>query len=465
MPSHYCRSKTKREYLEPNLSINKMYELYKELCSSLKIIPEKNHLYRNIFNTEFNLRFHIPKKDKCETCEEHKASKSNDITDLDEKYQNHIKDKLETKIERDKDRGDNSYVLCFDLENVVACPWAEVSIFFYKRKINTYNYTAYFSLNKKGYNAVWNEMDARRGRNEIASAIISILRTIIVEHPNIDKICLWSNSCVPQNKNSSMVTALKILLFEHPKLQVIEHKFCSPGHSSIQEVDNIHSNIEKSLKLSDQSVLTGAYHMRDDGLLLYDAIKSYVEKYVLLYYSTEGSLDADYEIQNWGAELVKSRDDGGVGILGVPGDGNFKTTDQLILTLTTIIYTCSAGHAAANFQQYDEYGAPFNYPFHLSGNPPTDKNPVTIETILKAIAKRDMLLETMSITKVLSDKATDSLGYFEKQFIVDPAAIQIVEEFRQKLQEVGKTIDERNQKREFPYDWLLPQAIPNAISI
>lgn len=105
MPSHYCRSKTKREYLEPNLSINKMYELYKELCSSLKIIPEKNHLYRNIFNTEFNLGFHIPKKDKCDICEEHKASKSNDVTGLDEKYQNYIKDKLETKIERDKDRG------------------------------------------------------------------------------------------------------------------------------------------------------------------------------------------------------------------------------------------------------------------------------------------------------------------------------------------------------------------------
>ena len=157
---------------------------------------------------------------------------TNDITGLDEKYQNHIKDKLETKIERDKESGDNSYVLCFDLENVVACPRPDVSNFFFKRKINTYNLTAHFSLNKKGYNAVWNEMDAGRGGNEIASAIISILRTILEEHPNIDKICLWSDSCVPQNKNSFMVTALKSLLFEHPKLQVIEHNFCSPGHST-----------------------------------------------------------------------------------------------------------------------------------------------------------------------------------------------------------------------------------------
>lgn len=58
---------------------------------------------------------------------------------------------------------------------------------------------------------------------------------------------------------------------------------------------------------------------------------------------------------------------------GVPGNGKFNTTDQLVITLTAIIYTCSAGHAAANFPQYDEYGDPFNYPYYLSGFPPKDK--------------------------------------------------------------------------------------------
>jgi hypothetical protein len=43
------------------------------------------------------------------------------------------------------------------------------------------------------------------------------------------------------------------------------------------------------------------------------------------------------------------------------------------VTLTAIIYTCSIAHAAANFQQYDEYGAPLNYPFIMTGTPPTDK--------------------------------------------------------------------------------------------
>jgi hypothetical protein len=43
------------------------------------------------------------------------------------------------------------------------------------------------------------------------------------------------------------------------------------------------------------------------------------------------------------------------------------------VTLTAIIYACSVAHAAANLQQYDEYGAPLNYPFILTGTPPTDK--------------------------------------------------------------------------------------------
>jgi hypothetical protein len=142
-----------------------------------------------------------------------------------------------------------SVVLCFDLENAIPCPRAEVSNLFYKRKINVYNLTAHYSMTKKGYNAVCNEMDAGRGGNEIASALVPILKNVLAENDNIEKLFLWSDSCVPQNKNSFMVTALKIILHKHPNLKEIEHKSCCPEHSSIQEVDNIHSSIEKALKV------------------------------------------------------------------------------------------------------------------------------------------------------------------------------------------------------------------------
>lgn len=56
------------------------------------------------------------------------------------------------------------------------------------------------------------------------------------------------------------------------------------------------------------------------------------------------------------------------------------------------------------------------------------QSPVTGETILKSIPNRKILLEIMTITKILSEKATKSLGDFEKQFIVDSKAVKVVEE-------------------------------------
>ncbi|MES9881020.1 MAG: hypothetical protein ABW185_09085 [Sedimenticola sp.] len=66
IPSHYCRATTKREYLEADLSVNKMYNLYIERCEERHIVPLKKHIYRYIFNTEYNIGFHVPKKDRCD---------------------------------------------------------------------------------------------------------------------------------------------------------------------------------------------------------------------------------------------------------------------------------------------------------------------------------------------------------------------------------------------------------------
>ena len=64
--SHYQRMWTKRQFLGANLSIQKMYDLYKEKC--IEVLPLKHSMYRNIFCNEYNLSFHHPKKDPCETC-------------------------------------------------------------------------------------------------------------------------------------------------------------------------------------------------------------------------------------------------------------------------------------------------------------------------------------------------------------------------------------------------------------
>ena len=58
---------------------------------------------------------------------------------------------------------------------------------------------------------------------------------------------------------------------------------------------------------------------------------------------------------------------------GVWGDGAFGNMKDLSKTLATLVFILTNGHAAANFNQYDEYGYPPNFPFRLDGAPPFDK--------------------------------------------------------------------------------------------
>ncbi|CAG0904831.1 unnamed protein product, partial [Cyprideis torosa] len=102
------------------------------------------------------------------------------------------------------------------------------------------------------------------------------------------------------------------------------------------------------------------YYYRDDGIELYRIIERYVSSMVYLYYETKEDVQKDYEIQEWRKEMTAPKLDGGCGLVDVPGDDEkgFTNQEQLIETITVIIFSCSAMHGAANFSQYDAYGFP-----------------------------------------------------------------------------------------------------------
>ncbi|XP_067663283.1 allene oxide synthase-lipoxygenase protein-like [Haliotis asinina] len=214
----------------------------------------------------------------------------------------------------------------------------------------------------------------------------------------------------------------------------------------------------------DKDVLPN-FHYRDDGLLLYDTINKYVSKYANLYYETDDVLLADWEIQAWAKELVTPREDGGIGMKGVPGNGEFRYLKDLIQTLTAVIFTCSVQHAAVNFPQYDYYGFPPAYPASLNGSPPSRKSPLKMPDVLHALPDKKTTFDIMVVTKLLSSKGVKSLGDFEVQYVFDPKATVVQDEFRADLKEVGRVIVERNKTRNPIYDYLHPDAIPNSISI
>ena len=149
----------------------------------------------------------------------------------------------------DKERTAN-LVIEFDLENVIMLPKSEISCCFYKRKLKCINETGYVLPSKKGYCIIWPDILMGKSGNDIASAVYKLIESVIKENPDFVDIITWSDSCVPQNRNSFILYAIICLLIDYKHLRNVAMKYSVVGYSCIQNVENMHSNIEKALRVS-----------------------------------------------------------------------------------------------------------------------------------------------------------------------------------------------------------------------
>nr|CAH7761082.1 unnamed protein product [Callosobruchus chinensis] len=109
-----------------------MYGLYIEMCRESNQTPVKESYYRHIFNSEFNLRFHYPRSDTCNTCNAIQhiiasnaagTSSSNTIAEL-ELHQQQAKHAVSAK-QFDVDQSklvEDTVVICFDLQKTLPTP-------------------------------------------------------------------------------------------------------------------------------------------------------------------------------------------------------------------------------------------------------------------------------------------------------------------------------------------------------
>ncbi|XP_072043149.1 allene oxide synthase-lipoxygenase protein-like [Amphiura filiformis] len=228
---------------------------------------------------------------------------------------------------------------------------------------------------------------------------------------------------------------------------------------------DVQGNLPKDLEdrgVADPAVLPN-YHYRDDAILLWVAIKKYVSAVVVGHYDRQEKLEKDYELQDWADTLTAAHT--GCGIKGVPGDGTFDTCEQLIDTVTSLIFICSVQHAAVNFAQYDFYGFPPQSPAYLRGEPLKDKTPLKESDIIDMLANKDRIKIMMVMTRLLSKRGTNGLADYEVEYQFDPIGTKALKAFREDLKEIGATIESRNATRYTPYTYLHPSEVPNAISI
>ncbi|XP_064598481.1 uncharacterized protein LOC135464842 [Liolophura sinensis] len=102
--SHYCRQRTRRRYLDSSLNVKKMHELYEEHCRKENRTPAKVHVYREIFNSEYNLGFHKPKKDECSLCDRFKKATLTEKEAMNTEYQAHQARKVQAREHKETDK-------------------------------------------------------------------------------------------------------------------------------------------------------------------------------------------------------------------------------------------------------------------------------------------------------------------------------------------------------------------------
>jgi len=218
------------------------------------------------------------------------------------------------------------------------------------------------------------------------------------------------------------------------------------------------------------------YPFRDDGLLLWNAIKTFVSGYLKFFYPTNQDIAQDVELQTWAKELAS---DNGGKVKGMLD--HIDTVEQLIEIVTTVIFMCGPQHSAVNYPQYDYMSFAANMPLAAYRDIPRitasgNLEVITEKDILRLLPPQKRAADQLQILFILSAYRYDRLGYYDKSFrelygrsfdeVFGGTPIQtLAKEFQQNLNMAEQKIDANNQKRVIPYFSLKPSLVINSISI
>lgn len=234
------------------------------------------------------------------------------------------------------------------------------------------------------------------------------------------------------------------------------------------------------------------YPYAQDGMLLWDAIGTWVEKYVDHYYKNDKVVNQDIELQKWWSDI---KDEGHPDIVELKIDTEknmwpeMDNKKDLIEILTSMIWTCSGQHSAINFGQYDYSGYTPAFPPKILKEMPergTYPGPLRDEKdFLGSLTSIETSVRVAAITQILSFHFEDEeyLGQEIDHWFQDPAIENARAEFEEDLKKVEQNIAKCNKDPSLvtrgnaistPYTLLSPfllpgrstgSGIPNSISI
>lgn len=205
------------------------------------------------------------------------------------------------------------------------------------------------------------------------------------------------------------------------------------------------------------------YDYRDDVQQIWAALHDFVSGYLALFYRDDAGVAADTELQAWARELATA--DGGR-VRDFPGAEGIHTRELLADTVTRVVYTASAGHAAVNNGQYDMFGYVPNVPGALYAPAPTNKCSASEDDLMRALPGFGACAQQILMVHLLSEPTAEPLGSYGFSAFADlPAVWALIGELRRRLDAIAATIHSRNQGEQRARDYLLPSGIGESIEI
>ncbi|XP_062993288.1 hydroperoxide isomerase ALOXE3-like [Elgaria multicarinata webbii] len=206
------------------------------------------------------------------------------------------------------------------------------------------------------------------------------------------------------------------------------------------------------------------YYYRDDGLKIWDAIKSFVSGIVEVYYKNNLAVQRDCELQAWVSDIFTK------GFLAKRSSGipsSIHSVPELIKFLTMAIFTCSAHHAAVNSGQFELGAFMPNLPSSMRKPPPQAKAPVTLEEFLDTIPEMNTTSQVLSVLWVLRNEDFDMkpLGQYDEEHYVEEDPKRLITAFQEQLAHISEEILKRNESLKLPYTYLYPPNIENSTAI
>lgn len=302
----------------------------------------------------------------------------------------------------------------------------------------------------------------------IEPLIVPTMRQLASNHPVQVLLKPHFRFTVPINfeSRSSLITAGGVVdSILSPQLEQGTYEIVKRAFSQWRFDAAMPEAVFKARGVDDPAVLP-CFPFRDDTLLLWKAIQTFVGSYLEIYYPTDQAVVLDTELQAWMRE-IRSAD--GPHLPGfepfLDASGQLSSREELAKILSYIVYLAGPQHSSVNYSMYAYEGYIPSCPLSMWGPPPTAHSAEDESSFALRLPPLDIALYQSQFAFLLATQKYDTFGHYAPRTFTDPRVQPLISRLQGELRRIEEVIAQRNSLRRYRYELQLPSRITNSISI